>query len=58
MSVYASNDPRARSVMWHEIVDALLVVDSWIVGGDFNNVECAQDVRGVIPSHLIVISSR
>ena len=39
MSVYALNDVSARSVMWHEIVDALLVVDSWIVGGYFSNVE-------------------
>ena len=41
LSVYAPTDPLARVVMWIEIVEALPVVDSWIVEGDFNNIESA-----------------
>ena len=47
MSVYAPTEARARAVFWHDIFSALPQVDSWIIGGDFNNIENASDVRAV-----------
>lgn len=39
LCVCASTDPRLRVDFWHDIVNILLVVDSWLVGGDFNHLE-------------------
>lgn len=58
MLVYASTNPSTWVVMWIEIVDHLRVVDLWIVGRDFNNVETAADVCSTIPPHLTIIFMR
>lgn len=43
-------DPRQRAEFWIEIVDVLHVVDSWIVGVDFNNLESPSDFQADSPS--------
>ena len=44
LSVYEPSVTRQRADFWIEISNALPIVDSWIVGGDFNNVESIGDV--------------
>ena len=38
-------------------MDVLLVVDSWIVGGDLNNLESPSDYRAYTPPHLSEIAT-
>ncbi|MCO5570854.1 hypothetical protein L7F22_024582 [Adiantum nelumboides] len=45
LSIYALTTAAERSWYWDQIVDVLPSVDSWIVGGDFNNVETFEDWR-------------
>ena len=45
LSVYAPTVARQGADFWAQIIDVLPSVDSWIVGGDFNNVECIDDLR-------------
>ena len=52
LCVYAPTEARLRAVFWQEIVDVLPPMDSWIVGGDFNNLESPLDYRADIPPHL------
>ncbi|MCO5595333.1 hypothetical protein L7F22_049375 [Adiantum nelumboides] len=54
LSVYAHNAPRDRANFWSQLMEALPIVDTWIIGGDFNNIEsdtdwCAQ-TRPVLSS--------
>jgi len=49
LTVYAPTEARLRASFWRQIVDVLPTVDSWIVGGDFNNVESLADVRASTP---------
>ncbi|MCO5591743.1 hypothetical protein L7F22_045735 [Adiantum nelumboides] len=39
LNVYAHNSPREGARFWSQLSDALPIVDTWIVGGDFNNIE-------------------
>lgn len=57
LCVYAPIDVRLRVDLWQEIVDVLPSVDSWIVGGDFNNLEAPLDYHDDIPPHLRGITS-
>ena len=41
--IYASTDLRRRATFWRSLTDLLPVMDSWIVGGDFNNLETMED---------------
>ncbi|MCO5587614.1 hypothetical protein L7F22_041563 [Adiantum nelumboides] len=43
LSVYAPNSPRERASFWSQLTDALPIVDTWIIGGDFNNIESDSD---------------
>ncbi|KAI5063770.1 hypothetical protein GOP47_0022317 [Adiantum capillus-veneris] len=43
--VYMHLSPRLRADFWHKIVHVLPVLDSWIVGGDFNNLESPSDYQ-------------
>ncbi|MCO5563388.1 hypothetical protein L7F22_017029 [Adiantum nelumboides] len=43
LTVYASNSLRDRPRFWSQLTDALPIVDTWIVGGDFNNIESDSD---------------
>ncbi|MCO5568576.1 hypothetical protein L7F22_022275 [Adiantum nelumboides] len=43
LTVYAHNTPRERARFWAQLIDALPNVDTWIVGGDFNNIESDSD---------------
>ncbi|MCO5612034.1 hypothetical protein L7F22_066296 [Adiantum nelumboides] len=43
LNVYAHNTPRERARFWAQLTDALPVVDTWILGGDFNNIESDSD---------------
>lgn len=56
ISVYAPNDPRQRANFRSSIVDVQPVVDSWIVGWDFNNLESPSDFRAATPPHLFGIA--
>lgn len=44
-SLYAVTDVRVCATFWNEIVHALPVVDSWLNGRAFNNMEIAPDVK-------------
>lgn len=37
-------------------MDVLPIVDSWIVGGDLNNIESIADVRAITSPHLTSIA--
>lgn len=50
MSVYALTDDKACATCWDDIFHTLLIVDSWLIGGDFNSVENASDVRAFFES--------
>ncbi|MCO5569823.1 hypothetical protein L7F22_023537 [Adiantum nelumboides] len=39
LSVYAHTTPRDRATFWSQLIDALPIVETWIIGGDFNNIE-------------------
>ncbi|MCO5608602.1 hypothetical protein L7F22_062815 [Adiantum nelumboides] len=43
LTVYAPNSPRDRARFWSQLTDALPIVDTWIVRGDFNNIESDSD---------------
>ncbi|MCO5615129.1 hypothetical protein L7F22_069418 [Adiantum nelumboides] len=43
LTVYAPNSPRDRARFWSHLTDALPIVDTWIVGGGFNNIESDSD---------------
>ena len=45
MSVYAPTDARSRARFWSQLAHELPEVDSWIVGGDFNNLDSPLDFR-------------
>lgn len=61
LSIYAPTHARARSAFWSLLVDVLRPVlssvDSWVVGGDFNNIESAQDYQAEVPPVLTSIAS-
>ncbi|MCO5584027.1 hypothetical protein L7F22_037947 [Adiantum nelumboides] len=43
LSVYAPNTPRERAIFWSQLADTLPIVNTWIIGGDFNNLESDSD---------------
>ncbi|MCO5602511.1 hypothetical protein L7F22_056644 [Adiantum nelumboides] len=43
LSVYAHNSATERASFWSQLTDALPIVDTWIIGGDFNNIESDSD---------------
>ncbi|MCO5573835.1 hypothetical protein L7F22_027610 [Adiantum nelumboides] len=49
LCIYAPTTAAERSWLWDQIVHVLPPVDSWIVGGDFNNVETFEG-RGYVAS--------
>ncbi|MCO5554186.1 hypothetical protein L7F22_007712 [Adiantum nelumboides] len=52
LCIYAPTTVVERSWFWDQIVDVLPSVDSWNVGGDFNNVETFEDWRAAQPPAL------
>lgn len=58
LCIYAPTEPTARARFWSSIVDVLPPLDSWVVGGDFNNVETVDDWRVDIAPVLSSISPR
>ncbi|MCO5569045.1 hypothetical protein L7F22_022751 [Adiantum nelumboides] len=52
LCIYAPTTAAERSWFWDQIVHVLPPVDSWIVGGDFNNVETFEDWRAAQPPTL------
>ncbi|MCO5568073.1 hypothetical protein L7F22_021768 [Adiantum nelumboides] len=52
LCIYAPTTAAERSWFWDQIVDVLPSVDSWIVGGDFNNVDTFEDWRAARPPTL------
>ncbi|MCO5605299.1 hypothetical protein L7F22_059481 [Adiantum nelumboides] len=52
LCIYAPTTAAKRSWLWDQLVDVLPSVDSWIVGGDFNNVETFEDCRAAQPPSL------
>lgn len=46
LNVYAPTDLHARASFWLDVVDSLPEMDSWIIGGDFNNLETLEDQQG------------
>ncbi|MCO5614063.1 hypothetical protein L7F22_068344 [Adiantum nelumboides] len=52
LRIYAPTTAAERSWFWDQIVHVLPPVDSWIVGGDFNNVETFQDWQAAQPPPL------
>ncbi|MCO5590348.1 hypothetical protein L7F22_044317 [Adiantum nelumboides] len=56
LCIYAPTTAAERSWFRDQIVDVLASVDSWIVGGDFNNVETFEDWRAAQPPALLHIA--
>lgn len=46
LNVYAPTDLQMRVAFWRSIVDTLQEMDSWIIGGDFNNLETQENQQG------------
>ncbi|MCO5596351.1 hypothetical protein L7F22_050412 [Adiantum nelumboides] len=57
LCIYAPTTAAERSWFWDQIVHVLPPVDSWIVGGDFNNVETFEVWRATQPLALPHIAS-
>lgn len=55
MLVHAPKDARSQGVLWDKIICILFLVGSWLIGGGFNNVENAFDVR--VPCILAILQS-
>ena len=43
LNIYAPTDLRRRATFWRTLTELLPVMDLWIVGGDFNNLETMED---------------
>ena len=56
INVYGFSHTGARAMLWNHIAQADLPDITWIVAGDFNNIEQAQDKQG--GSNKIRISTR
>ena len=56
MNIYAPNHESARTGFWTHLVDGLLEVDAWCVGGDFNMIESHQDRSGAAKSLYMALS--
>ncbi|MCO5563921.1 hypothetical protein L7F22_017573 [Adiantum nelumboides] len=39
LSIYAPNTPRKKANFWSQLIETLPIVSTWIIGGDFNNIE-------------------
>ena len=52
LCVYVPTTVSEQAWFWGQIVDVFATVDSWIVGGDFNNVETFEDWRADSPPAL------
>ena len=46
LNIYAPIDLRRTVTFWRTLTELLPVMDSWIVGGDFNNLETMEDQQG------------
>ena len=46
LNIYAPTDPWCRATFWRTLMELLPVMDSWIVGRDFNNLETMEDQQG------------
>ena len=46
LNIYAPTDLRRRATFWSSLTALLPEMDSWIVGGDFNNLETLEDQQG------------
>ena len=56
LCVYVPTIALERAWFWGQIVDVLPIVDSWIAGGDFNNVKTFEDWRVNSPLALLRIA--
>ena len=52
LNIYAPIDMRRRAAFWSSLTGLLPEMDSWIVGGDFNNLEALEDQQGRGPEFL------
>ena len=43
LNIYAPTDLRQRAAFWSTLPDLVPEMGSWIVGGDFNNLEAIED---------------
>ena len=57
LNVYALTDLQWRAAFWSMLTELLLEMDLWIVGGDFNNIEFAQDYKVEVSQLLTSIAS-
>ena len=46
LNIYTPTDLRRRVTYWRTLTELLPAMDSWIVGGDFNNLETMEDQQG------------
>ena len=46
LNIYAPIDLRRRVTFWRTLIKLLPTMDSWIDGGDFNNLETMEDQHG------------
>ena len=45
LNIYAPTDLRRRAIFWSTVTGLIPEMDSWIVGGDFNNLEALEANR-------------
>lgn len=57
MLIYAHTDARLWSSFCSDILDALPIVDSCVIGADLHNVEAIEDVRAQTLPRLASIST-
>ena len=57
LNIYAPTDLRRRATFWRSLTDLLPAMDSWIVGGDFNNLETLEDQQGRGPEFALLSMS-
>ena len=43
LNIYTPTDLRRRATFWRTLTELLLVMDSWIVGGNLNNLETMEE---------------
>ena len=52
LNIYAPTDLQQRASFWQTLAGLVPEVDSWIVGGDFNNLEMLEDHQDTGPEFI------
>ena len=52
LNIYATTDLWRRATFWRTLANTEPVMDSWIVEGDFNNLETLEDQQGRGPKFI------